>query len=142
MTSPAAGGLNRRIDVRTGYYFAVLNAIISGLAIYINSQGVKMFSDSTLYTGLKNAVVGVALVIPFFFMANSRAELKRLTGRQWGLLALLAVIGGSVPYALFFRGLQLTTPVTSSLLNHAQFLIVALLAILFLSERLGVIIWF
>ena len=142
MTSPATGGLNRRMDVRTGYYFAVLNAIISGLAIYINSQGVKMFSDSTLYTGLKNAVVGVALVIPFFFMANSRAELKRLTGRQWGLLALLAVIGGSVPYALFFRGLQLTTPVTSSLLNHAQFLIVALLAILFLGERLGVIIWF
>lgn len=141
MTSPATSGATRRTDARTGYYFAALNTIISGFAIYINGQGVKVFSDSTLYTALKNAVVGVALLIPFLFMTSNRAELKRLNRRQWGLLALLAVIGGSVPYALFFRGLQLTTSVTSSLLNHAQFLIVAVLAILFLGERLGILIW-
>ncbi len=141
MSAPATSGAARRTDARTGYYFAALNAIISGFAIYINGQGVKVFSDSTLYTALKNAIVGLALLVPFIFMAGSRAELKRLNRRQWGLLALLAVIGGSVPYALFFRGLQLTTPVTSSLLNHAQFLIVAVLALLFLGERLGMIIW-
>jgi drug/metabolite transporter (DMT)-like permease len=128
-------------DPRIGYAFAGLNAIISGIAIYVNSLGVKLFADATLYTTLKNLVVGLALLLPFAFFASRRAEWKRLTGRQWSLLLLLAVIGGSVPYVLFFSGLKLGTPVTSSLLNHAQFLLVAFLAVLFLRERPGIIVW-
>lgn len=141
MTPPATGAAARRIDPRTGYIFAALNAIISGFAIYFQGQSVKLFGDPTLYATLKNAVVGIALILTFAFMATSRAEIKRLSGRQWGLLALLAVIGGSAPYALFAAGLKLTTPVTSALLNHAQFLFVALLAIMLLGERLGLIVW-
>jgi drug/metabolite transporter (DMT)-like permease len=142
MTSASTSGATRRADPRTGYYFAALTAIISGFAIYIQGQSVKLFSDATLYATLKNAVVGVALLIPFALMAATRAELRRLNARQWGLLALLAVVGGSVPYALFATGLKLTTPVTSSLFNHAQFLIVAVLAVIFLGERVGLIVWF
>jgi drug/metabolite transporter (DMT)-like permease len=141
MNASVTVAATRRADPRTGYYFAALNAIISGFAIYIQGQSVKLFSDATLYATLKNAVVGVALLIPVVFMASSRAEVRRLSGRQWGLLGLLAVVGGSVPYALFAAGLKLTTPVTSSLLNHAQFLIVAVLAIIFLGERIGLIVW-
>ncbi len=126
---------------RVGYYYAALNAIVSGLAIYVNSLGVKMFADSTLYTTLKNAVVGVALLLPMVFLARQRAELGKLTRRQWGYLLLLAVIGGSLPYALFFRGLQLSTAVTGSLLNHAQFLLVAVLAFFLLGERVGALLW-
>jgi drug/metabolite transporter (DMT)-like permease len=111
------------------------------LAIYVNSLGVKLFADSTLYTSLKNAVVGVALLLPLLLFARQRAEWRRLRPRQWSYLLLLAVVGGSVPYALFFRGLQLSTPVTSSLLNHTQFLLVALLAGLFLGERVGFLMW-
>jgi drug/metabolite transporter (DMT)-like permease len=137
MQSPSS----RPADPRIGYFYAALNAVISGFAIYINSLGVSLFKDSTLYTTLKNAVVGVALLLPLVILASRRAEWKRLTGRQWGLLLLLAVVGGSVPYALFFRGLQLSTPVTSSLLNHAQFLLVAVLAFFLLRERHSVLIW-
>jgi drug/metabolite transporter (DMT)-like permease len=132
---------SRPADPRIGYFYAALNAIISGFAIYINSLGVSLFKDSTLYTTLKNAVVGVALLLPLVVLASRRAEWKRLTGRQWGYLLLLAVVGGSVPYALFFRGLQLSTPVTSSLLNHAQFVLVAVLAFVLLRERHSVLIW-
>jgi len=128
-------------NTRRGYYYAGLNAVISGFAVFINSYGVKLFSDSTLYTTLKNAVVGIALLIPLVMFSSRRAEWGKLRPKQWALLLLLAVIGGSVPYALFFRGLQLTTPVTSSLINHAQFLIVALLAILLLGERIGPLMW-
>ncbi len=137
MRASASSGVNPRL----GYLFAALNAIVSGFAIYINSLGVKLFSDSTLYTTLKNAVVGVALLLPLLFFAQRRAELQRLKPRQWGLLVLLAIVGGSVPYALFFRGLQLSTAVTSSLLNHTQFLLVAVLAVVLLSERVGILMW-
>jgi drug/metabolite transporter (DMT)-like permease len=139
--SSSLAGILRVDTPSVGYFYAGVNAIISGFSIYINSLGVKVFSDSALYTTIKNTVVGVALLVPLLLFAERRAEWRRLSGRQWGLLLLLAVIGGSVSYVLFFRGLQLSTPVTSSLLNHAQFLLVAVLATLLLAERAGLIVW-
>ena len=141
MLAQARSTQSTALNPRLGYAFAGLNAIISGFAIYINSLGVKLFADATLYTTLKNAVVGIALLLPVVFLAKQRAELRRLSGRQWGKLLLLALIGGSLPYALFFRGLQLTTAVTSSLLNHTQFLLVAVLAVFLLAESVGRLVW-
>lgn len=132
---------SRAVNPRLGYFYAACNAVVSGFAIYINSLGVKLFTDSTLYTTLKNVVVGVALLLPLLFFARARTELGRLTARQWGLLVLLAGVGGSVSYALFFRGLQMSTAVTSSLLNHTQFLLVAVLAVVLLGERVGIVMW-
>lgn len=126
---------------RWGYYFAAANAVISGFAIFINSFGVKMFPDAAVYTTLKNGVVGLALLVPLALLAGPRQEFKHLKGRQWAWLALLALVGGSLPYLLFFQGLQMTTAVTGSVLNHTQFLIVALLAIFLLQERFGPLMW-
>lgn len=126
---------------RVGYAFAVLNATISGVAIYVNSVGVKMFADSTLYTALKNTVVGIAVLIPLIILANPRRELRRLTRKEWLLLLVVAVIGGSVAYALDFRGLQISTPVTAALADHMQFLYVAIFAAILLRERFGPAIW-
>ncbi len=126
---------------RLGYALAALNMLISGVAIFVNSLGVKMFSDSTLYTALKNSVVGVAFLVPLAVSAGSRADWRRLGARQWLLLIAVSLIGGSVSYALYFRGLQLTTPVTASLVDHTQFLFVALFAALFIGERFSPAVW-
>ncbi len=126
---------------RTGYLLALGAAAISGVSIYINSFGVRALPDATLYTTLKNAVAGAVLLVPVVAFAHRRAELARLTAREVAWLAALAVIGGSVPYVLFFRGLQLTTAGTGSLLNHAQFLVVAALAIPLLRERISGLAW-
>ncbi|MGZ3599184.1 MAG: DMT family transporter [Ktedonobacterales bacterium] len=126
---------------RTGYYFAALNAVISGIAIYVNSQGVKSFPDSTLYTGMKNAVVGICVLIPLLVVAGSRTELRRLNRQQVALLVVVALIGGSIAYALNFRGLQISTPVTAALVDHTQFLYVAIFAAILLHERFGPAVW-
>ena len=126
---------------RLGYMFAASNAVISGFAIFINTYGVKLFTDSTLYTAMKNGVVGVVLLVPVIFFSTQRAEIKRLRGRQWGLLVLLALIGGSLPYVLTFRGFQLSTPTTNALLTHVNFVFVAILAAVFLRERAGWLVW-
>jgi drug/metabolite transporter (DMT)-like permease len=128
-------------DPRRGYILAVLNMVVSGVAIYVNSIGVKTFSDSTLYTALKNATVGIAFLVPLLFSGQKRADIRRLGASQWLLLLLVGLIGGSLSYALYFRGLQLTTPVTASLVDHTQFLFVALLAALFLGERFPPTVW-
>ena len=63
---------SRHFDPRIGYGFAGLNAVISGFAIYINSLGAKLFGSAALYTTLKNAVVGIALLLPLLLFAKRR----------------------------------------------------------------------
>ena len=130
-----------RANPRLGYMFAALNAVISGVAIFVNTYGVKLFTDSTLYTAMKNGVVGIVLLVPVIFFSTQRAEIKRLRARQWGLLVLLALIGGSLPYVLTFRGFQLSTPTTNAVLTHVNFVFVAILAAVFLRERAGWLVW-
>jgi drug/metabolite transporter (DMT)-like permease len=132
---------NAGTATRRGYLFALLSMAISGVAIFVNSQAVKGFPDSTLYTALKNAVAGLVLLVPLAVSRRRRAELGALTPRERLLLVVVAVIGGSAPYALYFRGLELSTPVTASLIDHTQFLLVAVAALLFLGERLGTGVW-
>jgi len=127
----AAGGRNPRL----GYQFAALNALISGFAVFLNSLGVRMFADSTLYTALKNGVVAVAVVLPFIVSRSRREELARLTRGQWGLLVAIALVAGSVAYGVDFRGRQISTATTAAVIGHTQFLVVAALAALFLGER-------
>jgi drug/metabolite transporter (DMT)-like permease len=115
--------------------------LISGVAIYVNSLGVKMFADSTLYTALKNSVVGIVLLAAFTLSRRTREQAARLSLPIVMLLLLVALIGGSVSYALYFRGLQLSTPVTASLVDHTQFLLVAIFAAVFLGERFGPGVW-
>jgi drug/metabolite transporter (DMT)-like permease len=124
-----------------GYLLAVLNMVTSGVAVFVNSLGVRAFSDSMLYTAGKNLVVALALLVPLAFSSGTRAVFRNLSAREWALLLLVALLGGSVSYALYFRGLALSTPVTASLIDHMQFLFVALFAVFFLKERFSASVW-
>ena len=125
----------RAADPRLGYQFAALNAVISGFAVYVNSAGVKLFADSTLYTALKNGVVAVVVLLPLLVSPARRRAFARLTHGQWSLLVLIAVVAGSLAYGLDFRGRQISTATTAAVISHAQFLVVAVLAAGCLGER-------
>ncbi len=127
-------------DTARGYALAAANMAVSGVAVFVNSVGVGLFDDSTLYTALKNLAAGLLLLIPLALSASARAGLSVEPARRL-LLIVVAFIGGSVPYALYFRGLQLSTPVTAALIDHLQFLLVAVIAAAFLGERFGAGVW-
>jgi drug/metabolite transporter (DMT)-like permease len=124
-----------------GYAFAILAAVISGVSVYVNSLGVKQFSDPVLYTALKDGVVGVILFVPLLVSPGWRGEYRKLSPRTWAWMIALALSGGSIPFALFFSGLKLTTAATGAVLNHFQFVLVALLALVFLKERIRPALW-
>jgi drug/metabolite transporter (DMT)-like permease len=130
-----------RRDTKKGYAFAAVAATISGVSVFVNSLGVRSFADPVLYTALKDAFVGLVLLIPLCFSSARRTEYRRLDLRTWIWLVALALTGGSVPFALFYSGLQLTTAATGALVNHFQFVLVALFAAAFLHERLRPAIW-
>lgn len=124
-----------------GYAFAILAAVISGVSVYVNSLGVKTFSDPVLYTALKDGVVGVILLLPLVVSTGWPAEYRKLTRRTWAWMIALAASGGSIPFALFFSGLKLTTAATGAVLNHFQFVLVAIFAVIFLKERIRPALW-
>ncbi len=133
-------GVHKR-SARFGYVFAALAAVISGVAVYVNSLGVKTFADPVLYTALKDGFVGLVLLVPLVFSSGWRAEYRRLDRKTWAWMIALALTGGSIPFALFFSGLKLTTAATGAVLNHFQFVLVAIFAVVFLREKIRPAMW-
>jgi drug/metabolite transporter (DMT)-like permease len=122
----------------TGIALASVTAVVSGVAVFVNSHGVSHFDDATVYTTAKNAIAGlllVALAVPLF--ASPAPGSRPRSHRQWAGLVALAAIGGSVPFVLFFEGLSRATATQAAFIHKTLVVWVALLAVPFLRERLG-----
>ncbi len=117
-----------------GYFLVFTTAIISGFAIFINKFGVSVVNPY-IYTFLRVLTVAIFLTSSFFFFKNWRV-LKDLTKKQWFLLITIGLIGGSIPFLLFFKGLSLTLAAKGSFIHKTMFIYVVVLAYLFLKEKI------
>jgi drug/metabolite transporter (DMT)-like permease len=125
---------------RTGLLLALATACISGVAVFLNSYGVKAFGDATTYTTAKN--VTAALVLAALIGAMSASRTGTVLTRpsrpgQWAGLAVVGVFGGAIAFVLFFEGLALASAVDAAFLQKTLLVWVALLAVPLLGERLG-----
>lgn len=124
---------------RMGILLALATAAISGASVFVNSYGVKAFTDATVYTTAKNLVAALVLVLLAAAPARpgSGTRVTRpSTPRQWWALAVVGTLGGSLPFVLFFEGLARATSGQAAVLHKTLVLWVALLAVLLLKERL------
>jgi len=81
---------------RTGLLLALGTACISGVAIFLNSYGVKAFGDASTYTTAKNVVAARVLILLTGAMSMRRhgTVLTRPSRpRHWAGLALVGVFG-------------------------------------------------
>lgn len=120
---------------KRGLLFVLGTAIISGISIFINKFGVKGI-DAYLFTGVKNLIVAVFL-FSLILLAKDFKKLKQLTKKDVGKLFLIGLFGGSIPFLLFFKGLQLTSAAQGAFIHKTMFLWVGLLALIFLKEKLS-----
>ena len=125
-----------KLSRNQGIVLALGAAIVSGISIYVNKFGVAQISDPFIYTTVKNSVVVVGLLAAVGLLASWK-ELRDLTPTQWLAWIGLGVIGGGVPFLLFFQGLSSASAASASLLQKTLFIWVALLAVPLLRERLG-----
>lgn len=111
-------------------------AVISGTNNFLTKLAVTAVKDPIIYTTLKNLIV--ALFLAGAIIAWKKwPEIKSLDkNRLWKLLAI-GIIGGSIPFALYFTGLSKTTAVNASLIHKTLFLWVAIFALPILKERLA-----
>ena len=119
-----------------GIALAVIAAFISGLAIYLNAFAVKQLPDEAVYTTLKNGVAAVILVGVALGLGALR-DARRIKRADWPMILAVGVIGGSVPFILFFTGLAQASAPGAAFIQKTLFVWVALLAVPFLGERLG-----
>lgn len=124
------------MSVRAGVGLALVTALISGFSVFINSYGVKQLPDAAVYTTLKNGVAAL-LLVGLALVMTRRAEVRALDRRAWLGLVVIGVIGGSVPFLLFFSGLASASAPTAAFIHKTLFVWVALLAVPLLGERLG-----
>ncbi len=124
-----------RSAVTSGVGLAVLSATLSGFAVFIGAQGVREFPNPSAYTALRNTLVAFAL-LALIVRPGTFAQLRQLSSREKMGLALLGIVGGSVPFVLFFEGLSRVGSGSAAVIQKTMFMWVAALAVLFLRERL------
>ena len=117
-----------------GYLLIFGTAFISGFAIFINKFGVSVINPY-IYTFLKNAVVAL-LLCTIILTVKDLKLFKSLKKKQWGLLVAIGIIGGGIPFLLFFKGLSMTSPAGASFIHKTMFLWIFILAAVFLKEKI------
>jgi drug/metabolite transporter (DMT)-like permease len=121
-----------------GIALAFVTACISGVSIWVNSpaHALSHFPDATVFTTAKNLVAGVLLLLLLLVPgSHGRASVSSITRRRWPALLAVAVIGGSVPFVLFFDGLKDSTATQAAFIQKSLIIWVALLAVPLLKER-------
>jgi drug/metabolite transporter (DMT)-like permease len=134
----SAAAVTGRADPRTvGVGLAVITATISGDAVFLNASAVRQVPDAAVYTTLKNAVAAVVL-LGILVATNRWNDLRAIPARRWPALLAVGVVGGSIPFVLFFTGLAGASAPGAAFIHKTLFLWVALLALPALGERAGV----
>ena len=125
-----------------GLRLAVAAACVSGVAVFVNGEAVGAFPSPTVYTTAKNLVAGLLLVIVAARLASPsgglRAGAGQLRSHRVGLVAV-AVVGGAVPFVLFFEGLSRATSTDAAFIHKTLVVWAAVLAVVVLRESVGVV---
>jgi len=120
---------------KKGVSLVLGTAVISGVSIFLNKFGVKGF-DPAIFTTSKNILVALFLISTLLIM-NDWKTLRSLSGKVWVQLATIGLIGGSIPFLLFFTGLKMTTAAQAGFLHKTLFIWVTILAAVTLKEKIS-----
>lgn len=124
-------------NIKKGILFALLTALISGFSIFYNKLVITKGIDPLIFNIIKNG--GVALLISTLLVTTKQLpQLTKLTRNQWIKLVLIAIVGGSIPFILYFEGLRTVSATSANLIHKTLFIWVAVMAIPVLGERLNV----
>lgn len=123
-------------NVTKGIYLALITAFISGIAIFINKFAVTAIQPPVVFTAVKNAGVGI-LILSLLLTGRKWKLVKKLNRREIIYLLLIGIIGGSIPFYLYFTGLTQIPAVNAAIIHKSLVIWVALMAIPLLKEKMS-----
>ncbi len=119
---------------KKGLKLVLMTAIISGFSIFLNKFGVKGMNPY-VFTFLKNSAVAVFLLSLILLLKDK--TIFSLSKKQYIKLGAIGLFGGSIPFLLFFKGLQLTSAASAGFIHKTMFIWVTVLAFVFMKERIN-----
>ncbi len=123
--------------MKKGIVFALLTAAISGFSIFYNKLVIINGIDPLIFNIIKNG--GVAIILSLLLVSKSNIKsLTSLTRGQWMKLTFIGIIGGSIPFVLFFEGLKVVSAANANLVHKSLFIWTSLMAIGILGEKLNI----
>lgn len=120
-------------NIKQGIIFSLITAIISGFSIFYNKLVITKGIDPLIFNIIKNG--GVAVILSVILLSKPKSLLKKQFNKLKYLI-LIGLVGGSIPFYLFFAGLRMADAVNANLIHKTLFIWVAFLAIPFLGEKL------
>jgi drug/metabolite transporter (DMT)-like permease len=126
-----------RRAVGPGILLILLTVLISGVSNFVNFYAVQG-TNSDAFIAVRNGAVAV-LLLPLGLLAVRTVRTKLSRG-DWAKLATIGLIGGAIPFLLFFRGLQMagsSGAATATFGYRTLFLMASVLGVVFLRERLS-----
>lgn len=127
----------------SGSAIAGATALISGVAIFLNGYGVAAWRDSgvgaTSYTTAKNLIAALILGTLAVAASRRRRVSVRPTPSQRLRLLVVGLVGGAIPFVLFFEGLARASSGQAAFIHKTLVVWVALLAVPLLGEKLSAI---
>ncbi|PIZ64150.1 hypothetical protein COY16_00105 [Candidatus Roizmanbacteria bacterium CG_4_10_14_0_2_um_filter_39_13] len=120
--------------MKKGIQLALLTTAISGFSIFASKFFIATM-DPILFTTLKNLLVAVVLSVIVYI--SQKKAISELNHKQWKQLVIIGIIGGSIPFALFFTGLSKITAIEGALIHKTLFIWVAIMSVFFLKEKVN-----
>lgn len=127
--------MNKQNNLAKGVLFALITSVISGFAIFYSKISVAKIDPLIMATS-RNLYVGIIFFLLIIF-TRKIGELQKVNRKNLLQLILIGMIGGGVPFYLFFSGLQLIGAQTGNIIHKTLFLWVTALGIIFLKEKLN-----
>jgi len=118
-----------------GIYLSLATAVISGVSIFINKFAVDAIKPALYFTSIKNFSVAL-LLVALVLLTGSWRKVAQLSRKELVYLLLIGVIGGSLPFYLYFTGLAQTSALNAAIIHKTLVFWVVLLAIPMLKEKI------
>ncbi len=121
-------------NLKKGIFYALLTAIISGVSIFYSKISLTKI-DPLILTTARNLWAGLLFWVIGGF--GGFREIKSVKQKDLIVLILIGLIGGALPFYLFFTGLKFTSALTANFIHKTLFIWVLILSVLFLKEKIN-----
>lgn len=122
--------------MQKGILLVMITALVSGFSIFVNHFAVQE-ADAFALSLQKNIFVSVILLLALAFIGKS--QLRQVFEKRYlKKLALIGLIGGSIPFLLFFYALSLVeSAAAAGFIHKTLFVWAGLFAFIFLREKIS-----
>jgi drug/metabolite transporter (DMT)-like permease len=135
MTTFKSAAMSRTVG--PGIVLVLLTVLVSGVSNFVNFKAVQG-TNVDAWIAVRNAVVAL-LLMPMVLLVGPGIR-RRLSRTDWTRLMMIGLIGGAIPFLLYFHGFQMALgqggAAAASLGYRSLFLMATVLGVLFLKERI------